>query len=368
MDWKLYGKIGKITGNNMFSKEEDKQYNRHLILDEIGHEGQQKLKAAKVLVIGAGGLGCPILQYLSAAGIGSIGIIDHDVVDQTNLQRQVIYTHNDIGKHKAEIAAKRLSALNPYISFRTYTEKLSSQNAISIFKEYDIIVDGSDNFPTRYLANDAAVLANRPLVYGSIFKFEGQVAVFNYKNGPTYRCLFPNPPLPNEVPNCSDIGVLGVLPGIIGSLQANEVIKIICGLGDTLAGRILTFNALTLQQHIIEFKKNDAINVTKLIDYEIFCGVKEDTNEITAKLLKEKTEDFYLIDVRTEREREQFYIEGSVHIPLDEIEDRYQEIKTSKTVVVYCQSDVRSKNAIAFLKDKFSHLEFKNLKNGLMEY
>lgn len=352
----------------MFSNEEYKQYNRHLILDEIGYDGQQKLKAAKVLVIGAGGLGCPVLQYLSAAGIGSIGIIDHDVIDQTNLQRQVIYTHEDIGKYKAEIAVKRLSALNPYISFTTYTEKLSSQNAISVFKEYDIIIDGSDNFPTRYLANDAAILTNKPLVYGSIFKFEGQVAVFNYKNGPTYRCLFPNPPLPDEVPNCSDIGVLGVLPGIIGSLQANEVIKMICGLGEVLAGKILTFNALTLQQHIIKFEKSDTAHVTELIDYDIFCGVKQENDEITAEILKEKTGDFYLIDVRSEREREQFYIEGSIHIPLDEINERYQEIKTTKTIVVYCQSGVRSKNAISFLKDRLPNLNFKNLKNGLLKY
>ena len=218
------------------SPEENIQYSRHLILNEIGEIGQKKLKASKVLVIGAGGLGCPILQYLTAAGVGTIGIVDFDTVDKTNLQRQILYTHKDIGAFKAEVAANRLAELNPFVNFKIYVEKLTNKNASNLFSSYDIVVDGSDNFPTRYLINDAAVLANKPVVFGSIYKFEGQVTVFNYQNGPTYRCLFPNPPQPSTVPNCSEIGVLGVLPGIIGSIQANEVIKIICEIGQVLSG------------------------------------------------------------------------------------------------------------------------------------
>ena len=218
-------------------------------------EGQLKLKESKVLVIGAGGLGCPILQYLTAAGIGTIAIVDNDIVDQTNLQRQILYAHCDIGKFKAQIAAKKLSGLNPFVKFKVHTERLSSENALNLFTPYDIIIDASDNFPTRYLANDAAILAEKPLVFGSIFKFEGQISVFNYKNGPTYRCLFPTPPKPDTTPNCSDIGVLGILPGIVGCLQANEVIKMICGIGETLSGKLLTYDALTMQQQVFSFQK-----------------------------------------------------------------------------------------------------------------
>lgn len=256
----------------ILSQEENKQYSRHLILDEIGVIGQERLKASKVLVIGAGGLGCPILQYLTAAGVGTIGIIDNDTVDQTNLQRQILYTHTDIGKYKTEVAAKRLAKLNPFVNFVVYVEKLTNQNALNLFSCYDIIVDGSDNFPTRYLANDAAILTNKPLVFGSIFKFEGQVTVFNYQNGPTYRCLYPNPPQANTVPNCSEIGVLGVLPGIIGSIQANEVLKIICEIGEVLSGKLFTFNVLTMEQYKLNFKKNNAIKITGLEnDYHFFC-------------------------------------------------------------------------------------------------
>lgn len=333
----------------MFTPEEKKQYNRHLILDEIGADGQENLKASKVLVIGAGGLGCPILQYLTAAGVGTIGIIDDDIVDQSNLQRQILYTHDDIGKPKASVATTRLSKLNPYIHFDVYVEKLSRKRAIEIFKKYDIIIDGSDNFPTRYLANDAAILANKPLVFGAIFKFEGQVSVFNYQGGPTYRCLYPTSPVPGEVPNCSDIGVLGVLPGIIGSLQANEVIKMICGIGDVLSGKLLTYDTLSHKQLILKFDKTENAIISKLEDsYEDFCGIVRIT-DISLEHIKKQPESYQLLDVREDWEREEFHI-GGQHIPLAELPYRFQEINTSKEIVVYCKTGERSKTAVALLE------------------
>lgn len=347
------------------SPEENIQYSRHLILNEIGEIGQKKLKASKVLVIGAGGLGCPILQYLTAAGVGTIGIVDFDTVDKTNLQRQILYTHKDIGAFKAEVAANRLAELNPFVNFKIYVEKLTNKNASNLFSSYDIIVDGSDNFPTRYLINDAAVLANKPVVFGSIYKFEGQVAVFNYQNGPTYRCLFPNPPQPSTVPNCSEIGVLGVLPGIIGSIQANEVIKIICEIGQVLSGKLLTFNALTMEQNILNFKKNDTLEITELDkDYASFCSIPKNRLEITLAELKKTTEKYTLLDVRTYLEREQYTI-GGIHIPLHELENRFSEIPVQKDVVVYCKAGVRSKMAIEILERKGLKTSFINLKNGI---
>ena len=346
--------------------EENIQYNRHLILDEIGVEGQEKLKAARVLVIGAGGLGCPVLQYLAAAGVGTIGIIDHDRIDQSNLQRQILYTHDDIGKYKAEVAANRLSQLNPYIQFQLYLQPLTREIALELFDRYDIIVDGSDNFPTRYLSNDAAVLTNKPLVFGSIFKFEGQVSVFNYKNGPTYRCVFPNPPAPSAVPNCSEIGVLGVLPGIIGTLQANEVIKMICGIGTVLSGKLLTFNALTMQQYQLQIEKNEAVVVNRLEDdYAFFCGLPKENLEIGMEELKANHEQYMLLDVRTYDEREAYDI-GGYHIPLDELENRYTEIPEGKDLVVYCKAGVRSKMAISILRLKGVTNTLINLKGGIL--
>jgi len=335
------------------SNQEQKQYDRHLILDEIGIKGQLKLKQAKVLVVGAGGLGCPILQYLTAAGVGTIGIIDHDTIDQSNLQRQILYTHDDIGKFKAEISVKKLSKLNPFVTFQTYIEKLTSKNVMNLFSKYDIIVDGSDNFPTRYLVNDAAVLTNKPVVFGSIFKFEGQVSVFNYQNGPTYRCLYPTAPNPNTVPNCSQIGVLGVLPSIIGSFQANEVIKIICNIGNILSGKLLNFNALTMTQLLLDFKKNAAIAIKNLdSNYDLSCGlVKQGFQTITIKQLNQNPEKYNLLDVREANERAIHHI-GGQHIPLRELTNRFNEINTNKDLIVYCKSGVRSKIAIQLLKDK----------------
>ncbi|MFD2563252.1 molybdopterin-synthase adenylyltransferase MoeB [Aquimarina rubra] len=353
----------------MLSKEEKIQYNRHLILNEIGEEGQNKLKSAKVLVIGAGGLGCPVLQYLTAAGIGTIGIIDDDVVDQTNLQRQILYTVDDIGRLKAKAASEKLSRLNPFVFFKVYEEKLDIDNVLDLFLEYDIIVDGSDNFPTRYLVNDASVLTGKPLVFGSIFKFQGQVSVLNYKEGPTYRCLFPDPPAPDEVPNCSDIGVLGVLPGIIGSLQANEVIKIITGIGEVLQGKLLYFDALTLQQQVLSFKKNENIEINQLADdYDFFCGIKSNTiEEISASELKQNLEDYQILDVRSLEEMDRFNI-GGIQIPLDTLQQRVSELNDQKPIVVCCQSGIRSKKAIQLIQEQRDDLHLINLKDGLLAF
>lgn len=351
----------------MFNKEEKLFYSRHFILDKIGIDGQEKLKKAKVLVIGAGGLGCPILQYLTAGGIGTIGIIDNDTVDQSNLQRQVLFTIDNIGKSKAICAAERLSKLNPYIQFNTYNEFLSSENALELFEQYDIIVDGSDNFQTRYLSNDAAVLTNKPLVFGAIFKFEGQLSVFNYKNGPTYRCLFPDPPAPNSIPNCSDIGVLGVLPGIIGSLQANEVFKMVCGIGEVLSGKLLSLNTLNLQQNILKFSKNEDLKIEKLIDYDIFCGIeKVDELEISSETLttKIKNDEVVLVDVRKLMEREHFNI-GGLHIPLHQLQQRLNEFENLNNIVTYCEVGQRSMIASKIILEKYPNKKVWSLSGGI---
>jgi adenylyltransferase/sulfurtransferase len=330
------------------TKEEQEHYSRHLILNEINREGQLQLKKTKVLVIGAGGLVCPILQYLTAAGVGTIGVIDDDVVDKSNLQRQVLYTYNDIGTLKVEAAVKRLEGLNPFVNFETHSKRLTKNNAIALFKKYDIIVDGSDNFPTRYLVNDAAVLTNKPVVFGSIFKFEGQVSVFNYKNGPTYRCLFAKPPKPEAVPNCSEIGVLGILPGIIGCFQANEVLKMICEIGTVLSGQLLTFNALTMQQLIFNFEKSTTISITSLdTDYDFFCGISKAVKKIKQDALKE-FHTYNLLDVRETWEREEYHV-GGQHIPLGELEIRIKEVIQNKDLVVYCKAGSRSMTAIEIL-------------------
>jgi adenylyltransferase/sulfurtransferase len=345
------------------TNEEKKQYNRHLILDKIGEEGQLKLKKNKVLVIGAGGLGCPVLQYLTAAGVGTIGIIDDDVVDQTNLQRQILYTVDDIGLSKAKTAAKRLSRLNPFVNFKVYQEKLTRENAILLFNNYDIIVDGSDNFSTRYLANDAAVITNKPLVYGAIFKFEGQVSVFNYQGSGTYRCLYPTPPKPNESPNCSEIGVLGVLPGIIGSLQANEAIKIICGIGEVLVNKLLIYDSLQMSQMTLRYEKEEISKVIALeTDYDFFCGILS-KEEISLEELQKNKEKYNLLDVRETREREEQHI-GGQYIPLGELLNRLDEVPQNKDLVVYCQSGVRSAKAIEVLSNHHFKAKLLNLKGG----
>lgn len=350
----------------MLTSEEKKQYNRHLILDKIGEQGQLKLKKAKVLVIGAGGLGCPVLQYLTAAGVGTIGIIDDDLVDQSNLQRQVLYTTDDIGVSKAVTAAKRLAKLNPFVNFNVYQEKLTQENAVSLFYNYDIIVDGSDNFSTRYLANDASVLTNKPLVYGAVFKFEGQVSVFNYKGSGTYRCLYPTPPKPKESPNCGEIGVLGVLPGIIGSLQANETLKIICKIGAVLADKLLIYDSLKMHQIVLKYERNSTLKISVLeTDYDLFCGIlmKE---EISLALLQKFKEKYNLLDVRETWERKEYHI-GGQHIPLNELLRRVNEVSTNKNLVVYCKSGMRSRKAISILESMNYKAKILNLKGGCFQ-
>lgn len=333
-----------------FSKGESIQYNRHIILDEIGLVGQQKLKEAKVLVIGAGGLGCPVLQYLCAAGVGTIGIIDFDIVDQSNLQRQVLYTIDDVGKNKAESAIQRLSKLNPFVLFEPHPYKLNIENAIALFNQYDIIIDGSDNFPTRYLINDASSITSKPVVFGSIFKFEGQVSVFNYEDGPTYRCLFPEPPSPDEVPNCSEIGVLGVLPAIIGAFQANEAIKIICELGSVLKGKLLVYDALNNYQSVISYHKGTNSKIQSLSnDYDAFCGISL-VEEISYESYLSNKQGFSLLDVRTTDEHNKFNI-GGANIPLSKLDENLNLFQSKKDFVVYCHSGVRSKKAISKLKE-----------------
>lgn len=352
----------------MLSKEERKHYDRHIILNEIGESGQEKLQNSKVLIIGAGGLGCPALQYLTAAGIGTIGIIDPDTVSQSNLQRQVLYNYDDIGKSKASVAATKLSRLNPHVKFEVHERALSSENAIALFNNYDVIVDGSDNFPTRYLANDAAILTHKPLVFGAIFKFEGQLSVFNYKEGPSYRCLYPTAPEPGDSPSCAEIGVLGVLPGIIGGLQANEVLKIVLNLGEVASGKLVTYDTLTHRQLQLSFDKTEAANVNQLLnDYEHFCGLS--TVSKTSFRLEEltaQTHDFHLLDVREDWERELYHI-GGQHIPLAELKQRYQEIPSSKKIVVYCKSGIRSHSAIQLLNSIAPELKLLQLEGGIKE-
>jgi len=343
------------------------RYSRQTILPEVGIEGQQKLTNASVLVVGAGGLGCPVLLYLVAAGVGRLGIIDADKVDITNLQRQVLYVTEDEGKSKAETAAKRLSALNPEINIDVYPVWLSKENALDIFSSYDIVVDGSDNFATRYLVNDACVMLNKPLVFGSIFKFEGQVSVFNYKGGPTYRCLFPEPPAAGEVPNCSEIGVIGVLPGIIGTLQANEVIKIILEKGNVLSGVLFMYDALSNDvQKVKVFKDPVASVVTELGIYEEVCETSPDMDKNTFDTWIESNVIFQLVDVREAHEFEQKNIGGEL-IPMNTIKDNLNRIREDIPVIVHCQMGGRGRKVVDFLYEKgFKNVY--NLKNGLREF
>ncbi|AUS04054.1 HesA/MoeB/ThiF family protein [Pseudotamlana carrageenivorans] len=332
------------------------RYNRHIILSEIGQEGQDKISKAKVLAIGAGGLGCPILQYLAAAGVGTIGIIDFDTVDLSNLQRQILFGNASIGKNKALAAKERLSDLNADITINTYPERLRHQNALELFEQYDIIVDGSDNFETRYLVNDACVITNKPLVFGSIFKFEGQVSVFNYQNGPSYRCLFPNPPEKGAVPNCSEIGVIGVLPGIIGTMQANEVLKIILGIGNVLSGQLLCYNALTLQNTILKINRSESTIESVLKDKTNFqkqhinMGCKVPTENISIYDVS-LGDDIQFIDVREDHEQPKIEAVSVTYVPLSELEEDYINIDPSKKAYVFCQAGIRSEHAVERLQE-----------------
>ena len=331
------------------------RYNRHIILSKIGQQGQNKISNTKVLVIGAGGLGCPILQYLTAAGIGTIGIIDFDIVNVSNLQRQVLFGNSSLGQNKAEAAKQRLKDLNNTISIIAYPKKLTYKNAINLFNQYDIIVDGSDNFETRYLVNDACIITNKPLVFGAIYKFEGQVSVFNYKNGPSYRCLFPNPPK-GTVPNCSEIGVLGVVTGIIGAMQANEVLKIILELANTLSGKLMCYNALTLQNSILKINRSEKIIQLILKNKENFhkknlnfnCEVDVDSVSIKSFLSKDNIQ---FIDVREIHEQPKIEDLTVTCIPLNLLKNNLDKIDATKNKAIFCQSGTRSKRAVVILQE-----------------
>ena len=366
------------------SKEEIQRYSRHLIMPEVGMEGQLKLKRARVLTIGTGGLGAPLGLYLAAAGVGHLGLVDFDVVDSSNLQRQVTFTTADVGKPKSEAAKARLTALNPMIEIVSYDTRLTSDNALELFRDYDIIVDGTDNFPTRFLVNDACVLLGKPNVYGSIFRFEGQATVFGYPGGPCYRCLYPEPPPPGLVPSCAEGGVLGVLPGIVGSIQAMETIKLILGAGEPLVGRLLLFDALAMHFRELKLKKNpdcplcgDHRTITKLIDYEEFCGIRgeeapamtDGISEITATELKarqDRGDKLFILDVREPHEYQICNLNGKL-IPLGELPRRVSELDSSVEMVVHCRSGKRSADAIHFLQTA-GFKKLWNLKGGVLAW
>lgn len=374
------------TENIAFNKEELARYDRHIIIPEFGIEAQKKLKAAKVLVVGSGGLGSPLLLYLAAAGVGTIGIVDFDVVDDSNLHRQVLFGVENVGKPKVEAAKERLLSLNPHINVIAYNTQLTSQNALDILKEYDLVADGTDNFPTRYLVNDAAVLLGKTNVYASIFRFDGQVAVFNYTDsekglGPNYRDLYPTPPPPGLVPSCAEGGVLGVLPGIIGSLQALEVIKVITGVGDVLSGKLYTFDALTFQSQTFNLKRRtdnplngEKPNITALIDYEQFCGLKTPAEKTIKEITVEELYawqtngfDFQLIDVREPHEYDIVNI-GAELIPLGTIAANAGKLHADKKVVIHCKMGGRSAKAIKELEEKFGFDNLYNLKGGILAW
>lgn len=371
----------------MLNPEELLRYNRQIRLPEIGEAGQEKLKSSRVLVIGAGGLGCPVLQYLTAVGVGTIGIVDFDKVDESNLQRQILYSVDDVGKLKVDCAVHKLTRQNPHVRFITYNLQLTNQNAIDIIKNYDIIVDGTDNYATRYLLNDACVLLDKPWIYGSIHRFEAQISVFNYLNknkikGPTYRCLFPSPPLLELEDNCSEIGVLGVLPGIVGMLQANETIKIITEIGDILSGELLILNALNLQFHTIGIERSESslqavpsseAQFTKTA-YGQFCNTvtKELKHEVSIeelhRLMSENRENIQLVDVREQNESPQIEELKEINIPLVEIIDNAYNIDRNKKVIIFCKSGVRSAIAILLLQKKFGMKNLFTLKGGVNEW
>jgi len=357
-------RLGKKLVNMLLEKEK-KRYLRHVLLEEVGEEGQLKLKHAKVLVIGAGGLGCPVLQYLTAAGVGKLGIIDDDLVDNSNLQRQILFSEKDVGELKIRAAKKRLQQMNSNIKIIIYNTRLTKKNALHLFSKYDIIVDGSDNFSTKYLANDAAVLANKPLVFGSIFKFEGQVSVFNYQNGPTYRCLFPQPTSSEKMPSCSETGVLGILPGIIGNLQANEVLKMILGIGNVLSGKLLLFDTLKMQTLVLPFNRNWEKRDTKLEELNFSCESIPIVSVSYQEYLKSQ-DSFTLLDVRNREERELYSFDG-LHIPLPELENRYSELAPEDNLLIYCASGKRSLKAISILDRLFPEKKIYNLKGGLQK-
>jgi adenylyltransferase/sulfurtransferase len=368
----------------VLSNDEILRYSRHLIMPEVGMEGQQKLKAAKVLCIGAGGLGSPLSLYLTAAGVGTLGIVDFDVVDYTNLQRQIIHTTNDVGRKKLDSAAEKLKAINPFINLRTFETRLTSVNALELFREFDIIADGTDNFPTRYLVNDACVLTGKPNVYGSIFRFEGQASVFATEDGPCYRCLYPEPPPPGLVPSCAEGGVLGILPGLVGVIQATETIKLILGQGDPLIGRLLLVDALGMKFRELKLRKNPDCpvcgknpTVKELIDYNEFCGIRgeeeapaaNDVPTISVQELKQKLDakaDIFILDVREPHEYQICHLNGYL-IPVGDLPKRVHELDSSREIIAHCRSGVRSARAVNFLR-RAGFKKVYNLTGGILEW
>jgi adenylyltransferase/sulfurtransferase len=363
------------------------RYSRHIILPEVGLEGQQRLKAARVLCVGTGGLGSPLALYLAAAGIGTLGLVDFDVVDASNLQRQIIHTTHDIGRKKIDSAAEKLIALNPFLKVVKHEAMLTSANALDILKDYDVVADGTDNFPTRYLVNDACVLLRIPNAYGSIFRFEGQASVFAAPNAPCYRCLYPEPPPPGLVPSCAEGGVLGILPGLVGVIQATEVIKLILGKGETLAGRLLLVDALNMRFRELKLRKNPdcpicGVNrtITKLIDYEQFCGiapappanvqeVKNGVPQITVKELKHRMdagEDVYILDVREPFEYQIANLGGKL-IPQNDVPQRLAEIDRNREIIVQCKSGGRSQRIAELLKQN-GYERVSNLAGGILAW
>jgi len=367
------------------SKEELQRYARHIILPEVGLEGQQRLKAAKVLCVGAGGLGSPLALYLAAAGVGTLGLVDFDVVDASNLHRQIIHFTPDVGRPKLDSAEEKLRAINPHITVRKFETKLSRANAFDVMREFDIVADGTDNFPTRYLINDACVLSGKPNVYGSIFRFEGQASVFATESGPCYRCLYPEPPPPGLVPSCAEGGVLGVLPGLIGVIQATEVIKLILGTGEALIGRLLLVDTLSMRFREMRLRKDPACpvcgpnaSIKELIDYNAFCGITAEPSgettmsalpEMTVEELKQKMdakEDIFVLDVREPHEYQICNLKGKL-IPLGELPRRVHELDSSREIVAHCRSGKRSAEAVDFLK-KAGFRKIHNLTGGILAW
>ena len=365
------------------TNDEILRYSRHLIMPEVGMEGQQKLKAARVLCIGAGGLGSPLALYLAAAGVGTLGIVDFDVVDYTNLQRQIIHTTADVGRKKLDSAAEKLKAINPFLNLRTFETRLSSENALDLFRVFDIIADGTDNFPTRYLVNDACVLTGKPNVYCSIFRFEGQASVFATEQGPCYRCLYPEPPPPGLVPSCAEGGVLGILPGLVGVMQATEVIKLILGKGEPLIGRLLLIDALGMKFRELKLRKNPDCpacgthpTITKLIDYNEFCGIRGEEKPVESKFPEMQVEelkrrldagdDLFVLDVREPHEYQICNISGYL-IPLGDLPKRVHELDSSREIVAHCRSGVRSGKAVDFLRQA-GFKKVHNLAGGILAW
>ena len=379
------GSAGVAAPPVSLSKDEILRYSRHLIIPEVGMEGQLKLKNASVALIGAGGLGAPLGLYLAAAGIGRIGIVDFDVVDFTNLQRQVIHGTSDVGRKKLDSAADRMREINPYVEVEKHETALSSENALDLLRPYDIVIDGTDNFPTRYLVNDACVLLKKPNVYGSIFRFEGQATVFAYEGGPCYRCLYPEPPPPGLVPSCAEGGVLGILPGTIGLIQATEAVKLILGIGEPLVGRLLLYDALGMRFRELKLRKNpecpvcgDHPTITKLIDYQEFCGIPQqqaqaptaqdgDIDPVEVKAKIDRGDPFVLIDVREPHEWQIGHIPQARLIPLGDLPKRVNELDTADEIVAHCKSGMRSAKAVDFLKQA-GFKKVRNMKGGILAW